>query len=121
VAAVTRLRELGFELFELLPDAILVVDRQDIIRYANRQAGRLFGQDPATLVSEAVETLVPEQLRERHIANRAKFASEPHLRPMGAGLDLAARRADGMTFPVDIMLNPLQHLAEPMTLAVVRD
>src|SRR5262249_31044712 len=32
-----------------------------------------------------------------------------------------ARRADGTTFPVDIMLNPLQHLAEPMVLAVVRD
>jgi PAS domain S-box-containing protein len=40
---------------------------------------------------------------------------------MGRGLDLFARRADGTTFPVDIMLNPLKHLAEPMTLAVVRD
>jgi PAS domain S-box-containing protein len=40
---------------------------------------------------------------------------------MGRGLDLVARRADGTTFPVDIMLNPLKHLAEPMTLAVVRD
>jgi PAS domain S-box-containing protein len=40
---------------------------------------------------------------------------------MGRGLDLVARRADGTTFPVDIMLNPLKHLAEPMVLAVVRD
>jgi PAS domain S-box-containing protein len=43
------------------------------------------------------------------------------MRPMGSGLDLVARRADGTTFPVDIMLNPLKHLVEPMTLAVVRD
>jgi two-component sensor histidine kinase len=40
---------------------------------------------------------------------------------MGTSLDLVARRADGTTFPVDIMLNPLKHLAEPMLLAVVRD
>jgi PAS domain S-box-containing protein len=40
---------------------------------------------------------------------------------MGRGLDLVARRADGTTFPVDIMLNPLTHLAEPIVLAVVRD
>jgi two-component sensor histidine kinase len=40
---------------------------------------------------------------------------------MGTGLDLVARRADGTTFPVDIMLSPLKHLAEPMVLAVVRD
>jgi two-component sensor histidine kinase len=43
------------------------------------------------------------------------------MRPMGTGLDLVARRTDGTTFPVDIMLNPLQHPAEPMVLAVVRD
>jgi PAS domain-containing protein len=40
---------------------------------------------------------------------------------MGTGLDLVAKRADGTTFPVDIMPNPLKHLAEPMVLAVVRD
>src|SRR5262249_55666858 len=75
----------------------------------------------ATLFSAPVETLIPEHLRERHIAHRAKYALEPRMRPMGSGLDLVARRADGTTFPVDIMLNPLQHLAEPMVLAVVRD
>jgi PAS domain S-box-containing protein len=113
--------ELGFELYEILPDAILAVDQQGVIRYANRQAGRLFGQERATLVSTPVEAPLPERLRERHIAHRTKYNSEPRRRPMGRGLDLVARRADGTTFPVDIMLNPLRHLAEPMTLAVVRD
>jgi PAS domain S-box-containing protein len=121
VAIATKLRELGFELFDLLPDAILAVDRQGVIRYANRQAGRLFGQEPAALVSSPVETLIPEHLRERHIAHRARYALDPRMRPVGTGLDLMALRPDGTTFPVDIMLSPLQHLAEPMTLAVVRD
>jgi PAS domain S-box-containing protein len=113
--------ELGFELYEILPDAILAVDQQGVIRYANRQAGRLFRQEPGTLVSTPVEALLPEHLRERHIAHRAKYDLEPRRRPMGTGLDLLARRADGTTFPVDIMLSPLKHLAQPMTLAVVRD
>jgi PAS domain S-box-containing protein len=113
---------LGFELFELLPDAILVVDGRGTIRYANRQAGRLFGQERTTLVSAPVEALLPDHLRERHIGHRTKYtSSEPRMRPMGTGLDLAGRRADGTTFPVDIMLNPLKHLVEPMVLAVVRD
>ncbi len=112
---------LGFELYEMMPDAILAVDRQGVIRYANRQAGRLFGQEPAALVSTPVEALLPEHLRKRHIAHRATYNLEPRKRAMGRGLDLVARRADGTTFPVDIMLNPLTHLAEPMTLAVVRD
>ena len=122
MASPTRLDELlGFELFELLPDALIVVDRQGVIRYANRQAGRLFRQEAQTLVLSPVEALLPEHLRERHIAYRAEYNSDPHMRPMGTGLDLVARRADGTTCPVDIMLNPLKHLAEPMVLAVVRD
>jgi PAS domain S-box-containing protein len=122
MASVTHPDEpLGFELFELLPDAIIAVDRQGVIRYANRQAARLFGQDRGTLVSTPVEAVLPEHLRERHIVHRAKYTSEPRMRPMGAGLDLVAQRADGTRFPVDIMLNPLTHLAEPMVLAVVRN
>jgi PAS domain S-box-containing protein len=122
MASVTHRDELlGFELFELLPDAIIAVDRQGIIQYANRQAGRLFRQEAQTLVSSPVEALLPEDLRERHTAHRAEYNSNPHMRPMGTGLDLVARRADGTTCPVDIMLNPLKHLAEPMVLAVVRD
>jgi PAS domain S-box-containing protein len=81
----------------------------------------LFGQEAATLVSAPVETLIPEHLRERHITHRAKYDFEARMRPMGTGLDLLARRADGTAFPVDIMLSPLKHLAEPMVLAVVRD
>jgi PAS domain S-box-containing protein len=122
MASVTHADELlGFELFELLPDAIIVVDRRGVIRYANRQACRLFRQERQTLISSPVEALLPEHLRERHIANRTEYNWDPHMRPMGTGLDLVARRRDGTTCPVDIMLNPLKHLAEPMVLAVVRD
>ncbi|HLK82762.1 MAG TPA: HWE histidine kinase domain-containing protein [Xanthobacteraceae bacterium] len=112
---------LGFELFELVPDAIIVVDRRGTIRYANRSAGELFGREARTLVSTPVEALLPEELRHRHIEHRATYGLDPHKRPMGTGLDLVALRADGTPVPVDIMLNPLKHLAEPMVLAVVRD
>jgi hypothetical protein len=42
-----------------------------------------------------VEALLPEHLREHHVAHRAKYNLEPRRRPMGRGLDLVARRADG--------------------------
>jgi PAS domain S-box-containing protein len=112
---------IGFELYEMLPDAILAVDQRGVIRYANRQAGRMFGQEPANLISTPVEALLPVGLREHHIAHRARYNLDPRRRPMGRGLDLVAQRRDGTMFAVDIMLNPLKHLAEPMVLAVVRD
>jgi PAS domain S-box-containing protein len=113
--------KLGFELFELLPEALLVVDQRGVIQYANHQAGELFGRGPDTLVSTTVETLLPEYLRERHIIHRNRYDSEPRIRSMGSGFEVVAQRADGSIFPVDIVLNPLKHLAEPMVLAVVRD
>src|SRR5215831_3218924 len=111
---------LGFELFELLPDAILAVDRRGVIRYANRQAGQMFGQEPKTLVSTPLDALLPD-LRKRHVGHRSKYASDPRTWLIGTSLDLVGRRADGTTFPVDVMLNPLRHLVEPTVLAVVRD
>src|SRR5215471_10225425 len=112
--------QLGFELFELLPDAILAVDRRGVIRYANRQAGQMFGQEPKTLVSTPLDALLPD-LRKRHVGHRSKYASDPRTWLIGTSLDLVGRRADGTTFPVDVMLNPLKHLVEPTVLAVVRD
>ena len=85
--------EPGFESFELLLDAVLAVDQRGVIRYANYQASQLFRQAPATLISAQVETVLPEHLRERHIAHRAKYTSELRTRTMGAGLDLVARMA----------------------------
>ena len=111
----------GFESFEQIPDAIIVVDRQGTIRYANGQAGRLFGHEPATLLSTPIEALLPEQLRKRHVGHRTKYSAEPHLRPMGNGLEPLGCRADGTTFPVDVMLNPITRRDEPMVLVAVRD
>jgi two-component sensor histidine kinase len=81
----------------------------------------MFERAEGTLISAPVEVLLPEHLRERHLSHRIKYMSEPRTRQMGIGLDPVGRRADGTTFPVDIMMKPLTHLADPMVLAVVRD
>ena len=67
--------QLGFELFELLPDAILAVDRRGIIRYANRQAGQMFGLELAALVSTPFKALLPDNARQRNISHR-KYTSD---------------------------------------------
>src|SRR5260370_9375717 len=108
--------ERGFEAFEQIPDAIIVVDRQGPIRYANDQAGRLFGHEPATLLSTPIEALLPEQLRKRHVGHRTKYSAEPHLRPRGTGFEPVGCRADGTTFPVDVMLNPTTRRDQPLVL-----
>ncbi len=108
-------------LFEFAPDAIVVVDRNGSIVQSNKQVERLFGYSREELLNEELDILLPERLREKHREHRRGFMADPHVRPMGTGLQLYGRKKDGTEFPVDISLGPLQMKDDIVVLAVVRD
>lgn len=106
----------------LSPDAAVVVDATGSIRGVNELAERMFGYGANELEGAPLETLLPEQVRDRHVALRQGYSRAPRPRAMGAGLDLSGRRKDGSVFPVDISLAPLS--GEPgsgLVVAAVRD
>ncbi len=106
------------EIFEHLPDAILIVGRDGRIQRVNAQAEKLFGYARGELPGLPVEVLVPERFAHRHEQNRSDYFARPHVRPMGMGLDLQGRRKDGSEFPVDITLGPLGENKEAVVCAV---
>ena len=108
-------------LFEFSPDAIVVTDQQGKIAEVNAQVEELFGYDRSELLGQSIEILIPERFRIAHPEHRADYAAHPHVRPMGAGLDLYGRRKDGSEFPVDIMLGPVAAAEGHMVLSVIRD
>ena len=108
-------------LFEFAPDAIVVVSRTGIIVRANRQAERLFGYSTGELSNANHEILLPERFREKHMQHRWTYMTDPHIRPMGTGLELYGRKKDGGEFSVDIALGPLKTEEEMLVMAVIRD
>jgi PAS domain S-box-containing protein len=108
-------------LFENSPDAIILVDQAGRIVRVNSRIDALFGYTRAELEGQSVEALIPERYRAGHGAHLAGYFAAPRTRPMGAGLELFARRKDGSEFPVDIMLSPLKTDEGIRTLAVIRD
>ena len=54
------------KLFDHMPDATLLVDRQGVIRGANPATERVFGYTPSALVGERLERLIPEGARSHH-------------------------------------------------------
>ena len=108
-------------LFEAAADGVLIVDAEGRVARANPQAAELFATTLEELKGLSVEELMPESVRSEHQQHREGFASAPQSRQMGAGLDLAARRRDGSTFPVDIALSPLQIEGEPFVVASIRN
>ncbi|MFP3907889.1 MAG: PAS domain S-box protein, partial [Acidimicrobiales bacterium] len=112
---------LASALFDSSPDGIVIVDQSGQIVLANSVAHAMFGYEPGMLVGTQVEELVPTRHREHHVADRDAYHASPHARPMGVGLELSARRADGSEFPVEISLSPLQSASGLLVVAAVRD
>ena len=93
-------------LLDSAPDGILVCAPDGTIAVVNSQVEQLFGYTREELIGKRPEVLVPDDVAHRHVAHTARYEARPTTRPMGAGLDLTAKRRDGSTFPVEISLSP---------------
>jgi PAS domain S-box-containing protein len=120
-AELDRSRERFREVVEAAPDAMVIVKEDGEIVLVNAQAERVFGYAREELIGRQIEILVPERLREAHYSYRGGFLSDPHARPMGAGLDLHGRRKDGAEFPVEISLSPLPTEEGMLVSSAIRD
>jgi PAS domain S-box-containing protein len=102
------------------PDAILICDRNGVIEYANERVRSVFGYEPASLIGQPVEILVPQASRGGHRAHRLRYVADPTPRPMGIGLQLSALAQDGTEIPVEISLSAVQG-DDHRVIAVIRD
>jgi PAS domain S-box-containing protein len=113
--------ELVRSALESSPDAMVLVNASGQILYVNQQLSVLFGYAREEARGQRIELLIPERFRLHHAAHREHFAAEDRLRPMGAGLDLYARRKDGSEFPVEISLSPIHESGQALVAAAIRD
>ncbi|MCB1890096.1 MAG: PAS domain S-box protein [Rhodocyclaceae bacterium] len=123
-AEITQLRAQEAQSARLLdaaPDAMVVVGPDGTIRLVNSRAEDLFDYPREELIGQPVEVLVPESMRSSHVAHRQEFSGTPSARPMGAKLQLFARRKSGRMVPVEISLSPIDTPEGPVVAAAIRD
>lgn len=109
------------EVVEAIPDGVVIVDGGGRIVLVNREMERLVGYTREQLLGQPVEMLIPGDLRGEHVSNRENYSANPRRRAMGHGLDLAAQRQDGSTFPAEIALAPANLDGVRVVIATVRD
>ena len=100
---------------------ILVTNAQFNIILSNEFAQSLFGYSEAELLNQNISILIPNHLKGRHEGHLDKLNQQPIARPMGAGLDLKAKRKDESLFPIEISLSHFRENEQMYYIAFVSD
>jgi PAS domain S-box-containing protein len=104
-------RQMNFEkshmtaLFENATEGIILTDQDGNILLANPATGKMFGYEPRELINNAIELLLPQSIRHKHVGLRNTFYKNPQHRAMGSGRDLYAQKKNGDNFPVEVSLS----------------
>jgi len=109
------------DLLDSTPDGIVIVNSTGRMVLVNTQAQKLFGYDASELLGQPVEALLPHRYRSMHVEHRAGYVAHSHTRIMGAGLELFGLRKDGVEFPVEISLSPVQTDEGVFSMSAIRD
>lgn len=121
----SQARNVDQTLFQIMVDAapvaIVTVNGAGEIVYTNEKLDELFGYAPNELIGQTLEVLVPREVRDLHRHHRAQYVGQPHVRPMGSGMDLRGVRKDGHEFPIEAGLSHVCINDELLVMSSVTD
>lgn len=107
--------------FDLFPDAIIVVDKNGIIRNSNRQVESVFGYTESEVNGKELIMLLPDRFKAAHPHFVGSFFYKASIRKMGAGMALFGKHKLGHEINIDIALSVINTNSEQFALAVIRD
>jgi PAS domain S-box-containing protein len=108
-------------LLEAAPDAMVVVDQGGKIVLLNVQAEKQFGYSRDELVGQKVKDIIPEGFAERLVSDALRSVEDALAQQIGTGIELHGRRKNGSSFPIEIMLSPLESAEGILVTAAIRD
>ena len=114
---------LGLQIVEHAPDAIIMADREGIIRLWNAGASAVFGYSAAEAIGQSLDLIIPERFRTRHWDGFQKVM-ETGVTKYGADLlAVPAVRNDGRGISVEFSVTLLRDPADKVLgiAAIMRD
>ena len=108
-------------LLEAAPDAMVVVNQAGEIVLLNVRAENQFGYRRDELLGQKMTNIIPEGFAERLIADALRSVEDARAQQIGTGIELHGRHRNGSTFPIEIMLSPLESAEGILVTAAIRD
>ena len=111
------------QVVEALGDAVVICDRDGVIRFWNAAAERLFGFTRTDALGKSLDLIIPERLRERHWAGFTRTMATGQTRYQHDVLRVPAMHKDGRTLSIAFTVGLLLAAQRTLTglVAVIRD
>ncbi|MFD1702939.1 PAS domain S-box protein [Methylopila henanensis] len=120
--AALRAREAHLSsILETIPDAMIVIDEQAIVRSFSAAAIRQFGYQPEEVVGRNISMLMPEPYRTQHDGYMARYLATGERRIIGLGRVVVGERKDGSTFPMELAVGEMRSAGERYFTGFIRD
>jgi sigma-B regulation protein RsbU (phosphoserine phosphatase) len=108
-------------LWETATDAILLMDTQSTIHFANPAVEDVFGYRPEELIGQNLSLLQPEQLRATHRHALERYLATGEKRLNWRATEMPACRKDGVQITVEVAFSDMEFEGRRCFVGFVRD
>jgi len=108
-------------ILDTVPEAMIVIDEQGIMRSFSAAAERLFGWTAAEVIGKNVSILMPKPYRQEHDDYLNRYRDTGERRIIGIGRIVVGERRDGSTFPMELAVGEAKVGPERFFTGFIRD
>jgi len=108
-------------ILDTVPDAMIVIDEQGIMRSFSSAAQRLFGYEATEVIGENIKMMMPSPYRENHDGYLARYLKTGERRIIGIGRVVVGERKDGSTFPMELAVGEMKSSDQRYFTGFIRD
>ncbi|PSP56627.1 hypothetical protein BRC82_01755 [Halobacteriales archaeon QS_1_67_19] len=108
-------------LAEASADGIVMLDEDSVVRYANPAVERILGYEPEELVGESQVKIIPDRLRERHLAAFRRYLNTGERHLDWEYVELPGQHKAGHEVPLAISFNDFTHDGDRYFVGTFRD
>jgi len=111
------------QIVENAGDAVVVADREGLMRLWNKGAERIFGFPPEEAIGQSLDLIIPETLRDRHWEGYHKVMATGETRYGDSLLAVPGLHRDGRRLSIEFTVIPLHDTAGRMVgiASIIRD